>query len=262
MKVIIVDDERNAGENLQTKLKQVQNITKVEIFQSPMAALDYVKEHAVDIAFLDIEMPEMAGIEMARRLKGIHPRINIIFVTAYDRYALDAFRVKASDYLLKPVTVEGIQNALYNMRNPIAPSNERVWIQTFGNFEVFVNGKPLQISRTKAKELLAYLVDKRGTPVRPAEIAVVLWEDREYNRSMQKQTQTVISQMMKILKDAGIEEIIIKSWNNISIDKNKINCDFYRFLEGDMAAVNEYAGEYMNEYSWAEMTAGLLAYRK
>ena len=79
-----------------------------------------------------------------------------------------------------------------------------------------------------------------------------------YNRSLQNRTQTVISDMMKALRAADAADIIIKNRNSVCIDTAKVDCDYYRFLKGDVAAVNAYMGEFMNNYSWAEMIAGYL----
>ncbi|MCL2047701.1 MAG: response regulator [Defluviitaleaceae bacterium] len=260
MNVIIVDDERNAGENLQTKIEQIPAIKETTVFNNPRTALNFAEHNAIDIAFLDIEMPEISGIEMARQLKGINPKINVVFVTAYNNYAVDAFKVSASDYLIKPATIECINDALAQLRYPVSPPIPHIRIQTFGHFEVFVDGEALHITRSKAKELLAYLVDKRGTSVGAAHIAAILWEDKAYDRSLQKQTQTVITHLIKILKEAGIDDIIVRGWNSLSLDVTKFDCDYYRFLEGDTAAINAFTGEYMDEYSWAEETAAYLTF--
>lgn len=259
MNIIVVDDEPIALKNMNEKLLYISEIEEITLFDEPQSALNYLKEHSVDIAFLDIEMYDMSGLEFALLAKNILPNINIIFVTGYSEYAVDAFSIHASGYLLKPVTVERIKKEIENLRSPITlkPKN-RIFIHTFGNFEVFVDKKPLIFSRAKSKELLAYLVDRKGTSVTIAEIAAVLWEDREYNRSLQNQTQTVISNMMKTMKDANIEHIIIKKWNSIAVDITKFDCDYYSMLTWDMMAVNTYSGEYMTNYSWAELTTGML----
>lgn len=259
MNIIVVDDEPIALKNMNEKLLYISEIEEITLFDEPQSALNYLKEHSVDIAFLDIEMYDMSGLEFALLAKNILPNINIIFVTGYSEYAVDAFSIHASGYLLKPVTVERIKKEIENLRTPITlkPKN-RIFIHTFGNFEVFVDKKPLIFSRAKSKELLAYLVDRKGTSVTIAEIAAVLWEDREYNRSLQNQTQTVILNMMKTMKDANIEHIIVKKWNSIAVDITKFDCDYYNMLTWDMMAVNTYSGEYMTNYSWAELTTGML----
>jgi len=170
-----------------------------------------------------------------------------------------SYEVTASDYLLKPITKEAVENAISRLRSPVEiKTDKKVRVQTFGNFEIFVDGTPLIFSRSRAKELFAYLVDRKGASVTNTEIAAVLWDEKAYDISLKNQTQTTISEMMKTLRDNGIDDVIIKSWNQISVDKSKIDCDFYDFLNCNPSAVNAYCGEYMANYSWAEMTTAVL----
>lgn len=131
-------------------------------------------------------------------------------------------------------------------------------IQTFGNFEVFYRGKPVAFSRAKSKELLAYLIDRRGATVTTAEACGVLWEDKEYNFSLQRQFQTVVSDLVKSLKRHKSEHLIRRRRNCLSVDVSGLECDVYKLLAGDKKAKENYNGEYMSNYSWAEMTAGFL----
>lgn len=131
-------------------------------------------------------------------------------------------------------------------------------IQTFGNFEVFCDGKPMAFTRTKSKELLAYLIDRRGAAVTTAEACGILWEDKEYDFSRQRQFQTIVSDLLKSLKIHHFEHLIHRRRNCLSVDVSGLECDYYRLLEGDATAKECYNGEYMSNYSWAEMTAGFL----
>ncbi|MBQ8247341.1 MAG: hypothetical protein IJZ42_09430 [Lachnospiraceae bacterium] len=132
-------------------------------------------------------------------------------------------------------------------------------VQTFGNFEVFYKGKPVAFNRAKSKELLAYLIDRRGSTVTTSEASSVLWEDREYNNSRQRQFQTIVSDLFKSLKKYKCEHIICRKRNCLSVDVTAVECDFYALLAGDRNAFAQYNGEYMSNYSWAEMTAGYLS---
>lgn len=258
LKIIIVDDERNARESLENQMKQIPQITGIAMFQSPYEAIDYVRKNPVDVAFLDIEMPEINGIQMAMRLKAINTKINIVFVTGYSQYAAEAFDTEASDYLLKPATVERIQTALMRLRNPVLKPTSRIRIQTFGNFEVFADDKPVIFSRAKSKELLAYLIDRKGAGVTKKELSVILWEDDDYSRKRQTHLQILVSEMMKTLAAVDAGHIITKGYNSLAVDKTKFDCDFYRYLEGESRAFNMYIGEYMANYSWAEFTNAAL----
>ncbi|MDO5563527.1 MAG: hypothetical protein Q4F74_07945, partial [Synergistaceae bacterium] len=130
--------------------------------------------------------------------------------------------------------------------------------QTFGVFEVFVGDIPIHFGRAKGKELFAYLVDRKGSSVTPAEIASVLWEDEEYNLSKLKQIHTFIVDMNNTLKLVGAEDVIIKQYKSLSVNARMIDCDYYRFLNGDEKAMASFAGEYMSQYAWSEETAGYL----
>lgn len=136
---------------------------------------------------------------------------------------------------------------------------KKLCVHTFGNFEVFYDGKPLAFTRAKSKELFAYLIDRRGATVTTAEACGVLWEEKEYNFSRQRQFQTVVSELFKSLKTHRIEHLIYRRRNCLSVDVTGLECDYYRLLEGDSVARGQYSGEYMSNYSWAEMTAGFLS---
>lgn len=104
MNIIYVDDEKPALDNFCLTVRNFPNIKNLQLFQSGKEALEYARKNQVDAAFLDMEMQEMHGLELAKRLKKVNPNINIVFVTAYEQYALQAFGVDAIGYLLKPYT--------------------------------------------------------------------------------------------------------------------------------------------------------------
>ncbi len=254
---ITVDDELLVLNNLTQILKEIEPKAYIYEFSSPKKALEFAKENIIDIAFLDIEMSSVSGIELAKKLKEIYNRTNIVFVTGYSQYAFDAFSVHASGYILKPVSEESIEKVLLHLAHPL-PKRVAIGlnVKTFGNFEVFMNQTPVYFSRNKSKELFAYLIHKKGAGCTSKEIASVLFEDKPYSISLQKQVQTIISAMLKTLNEIGVSDVINKKFNHIAVDVTKINCDYYRFLNYEPEAVNEYMGEYMSNYSWAEFTIG------
>jgi len=260
MIILAVDDERRALNTLIQAIQSAVPEASVEGHFAVKDSLDFAKANKVDVAFLDIQMPEMNGLLFAMNLKEINPKTNIIFVTSYSKYALDAMELHPSGYVMKPATKEKVELELKNLRFPVlSESDKRVQVQTFGNFEVFVDGIPLKFVSARSKELFAYLIDRRGTSATPVEIAAVLWEDKPYDRSLRSQIQAAISEMIKSLKEHSLSDIINKSWNQISVDKSKVSCDYYDMLDMVPAAVNAYCGDYMANYSWAEMTAAALS---
>lgn len=267
MKILAVDDERLVRKGLVEELNKVFPGAEIDDFEDGKAAISFVKEVSesqqnIAYAFLDIKLRGMTGIELAKEIKGLMPDIKVVFCTGYSEYAFEAYAVFAKGYLMKPVTAEDIEKMLDAMdgdwRKQLRQASGILTVQTFGNFEVFVNDKLLAFKREKAKELLAYLIDRNGASATSAEIAAVLWEDKPFDRSLKSQYSTVVASLKETLREAGVEDVLIKSWNHLAIRRDKVKCDVYDFLEGDVAAINTYRGEYMNNYSWAEFTNALL----
>lgn len=258
MKIMIVDDEELAINSLKKILNAELPGSEIISFLSATDSFDYLRSNPVDIAFLDIEMGALSGLALAKKCKDLCPLVNIIFVTGFSQYSLDALKLHVSGYLLKPVRAEDLHAELDNLRHPLHKENRRVRIQTFGNFEVFVDGKPLKVPRTKCKECLAYLVDRKGAGISYSQLTSVLWENYSASRSSQKNTHKVISDLIKALKDAGVEDILNKTRTDIAIDINSVDCDYFSAISGDMRWMNSFTGEYMTNYSWAEFTLGEL----
>lgn len=265
MYVLAVDDERIMLKELTIELGQVFPNADIQGFQDPMEAEQWASDltqegKSLDYAFLDIKMRGMSGIELARRLKKLHPGTVLIFCTAYTEYAFDAVGMYAKGYLMKPISAENIVRTLdemvYDWRKSLDVQNQSFWIKTFGSFEVFVDGKPLVFEREKAKEMLAFLVDRAGATVTTEQLAVVLWEDRPYDKTLKNYVSTVLGSLRRTLHKVGKEDILIKTRNHLSLNPEKIKCDAYDYEKGVMSAVNSFRGEYMVNYSWAEFKTG------
>lgn len=112
-----------------------------------------------------------------------------------------------------------------------------------------------------SKELFAYLVDRRGSSVTTGEAYAALFEDAEDTLSGKSYFRTILHEMVNTLKKAGVEEILVKGRNSYAVIPEKIDCDYYRFLQGDPAAVNAFQNDYMAAYSWAEIRNAELGFK-
>ncbi|WP_405355404.1 response regulator [Ruminococcus sp.] len=254
MKILAADDEALALEMLVDSIKEVKPDAEIFEFSKPSKLLEFAAENQCDVAFLDIHMRGMTGVELAKKLKEAYPKINIIFVTGFDQYTGDAMMMKASGYIMKPVTPEKIKEELDDLRHPIEPkSNAVLRVQCFGNFDVFTpDGSPVHFERSKSKEVFAYLVHRHGSSCTIKEIAAALFEDEPYDSKQQAYLQKIMSAMMKSLKNIGAEKVVNKKYNSLSVNTAMLDCDYYRFEELDAGAVNSYMNEYMSQYYWAE----------
>lgn len=247
MTILLVDDEELQLLRLENEVKKVvpSDATILSFSNSSKFLKDH-KEDKIDIAFLDIEMPGMNGISLAKELKKINPLVNIIFVTAYNDYALEAYKIHASGYLSKPVTAEKIKKELDALRYPLEFKGEKkLQIKCFGNFEIFHNGEPVRFSYQKSKEVFAYLVDREGSVINVNELNAVLWEEdhKSYLRNL-------IADIVTTLKNIDCSDVFLKKHNGCCIDVNKVDCDAYEYKKGNPNAIRMYRGEYMAQYPW------------
>ena len=260
MHIIAVDDEPLALGLLVRSIQEACPTAQISKFQSGNDALQFLESNRCDAAFLDIHMRGINGLTLAKKIKDLTPQCNLIFVTGYSEYAAYALSMHASGYIIKPVSTEAVQAELEDLRHPVTLlPGALLQIRCFGNFEVFsVAGEPIKFSRTKAKELFAYLVYRRGSSCSTRELAAVLFEDNSYSNKQMLYLQKIISSMMQTLKAHNAGSVIHKSYNAISLNDETVDCDYYRFLKMDVPSINTYTGEFMTQYSWAEFVAGYL----
>lgn len=260
MKAICVDDEPLVLQLTTTLCRELPMLDDVRSFLKTADAIASIKEEPADLAILDIDMPDMNGIELAIALKEIDPDIRILFITGYAQYAVEAFAIHASGYLLKPVNKEQLENEVAHALSGVRETRKaRVFANTFGNFDLFVDGKPVSFGRTKARELMAYLIDRQGVQVNRKTIFSAMWEEGFYDRSMQKQLDVIIRSLKSTLEENGISDILEMQNGMLRVVPEKFDCDLYRFFAGDVDAINSFHGEYLSDYSWASITEAYIA---
>lgn len=252
MRILAVDDEEDALDVLVTAIGECEKDAEINAFNSPTEALNFATENPPDIAFLDVRMPGMSGLDLAKKLKAINVRVNIVFSTGYSEYAPDAFSLHASGYITKPISTRLVRRELENLRNPVETTDKRIFVRTFGNFELFVDGETLHFSRKLAKELLAYLVDRKGSAVTRRELCSVLLQDDAFTRKSQDYLTKVVKELQKTLEEAHAECIVNLDRSEYSVIPDNFSCDAYDYLKGLPNAFNNFYGEYMTQYPWAE----------
>ena len=257
MIAIAVDDESLMLGALTKAIKASADITSVADFTSCEDALDFVQSNPADIAFLDINMRGMGGLSLAEKIIGFCPDCKIVFCTGHEEYAIPAFKLHASGYLMKPVSAKDVQVEIDNIKG-IRQRQKPLTVKCFGNFEVYAKGEKLAFKRSKTKELFAFLVDRNGAGVTVAEIGVALWENDEGQKN-KNYIHQLFYDLRQSLEAVGIGEIFKRNNYFYSIDPEKIDCDYYTYLK---TGKPEFRGEYMSQYSWAEETCGLLWEKK
>ena len=260
MKVIYVDDEELARLNFRIVAEPLGEGDELHLFDDAQSTLEWVRSNDVNVAFLDLELDDdMGGMELARRLQQLRPSVVVVFVTAYSQHALEAFGVGAIGYVLKPYTCEDIRRELAKAARIRPIRSSRVYIQTIPTLQVEVNGAPLELPGGKVGELLALLVDRAGAGVSTGEAIACLWPNRPNDRNTATLMRMTAKRLMDALRKAGIEQIIGIGKRKKWIIRDMVDCDLYRILDGEPHAADCYDGEYLREYSWAEVTNAHLA---
>lgn len=261
MRVICVEDEINVLEDIVALCRDIPAVDEAFGFTKASEALDYIKNTKTNIAILDIELPETDGLKLAAKMKAVQPDISIIFATAYSKYAVDAFAMHVSGYLMKPITKKALSAEIeYALTGRVREEPAHIKVTTFDGFEVEVNGKSVEFRRSKSKELFAYLVDKCGKKADRKEVFAALWENGIYDRKIQKQLDVIVHSLKETLAEYGISEVFEIKRGVMRIFPEMIDCDVYKFLKGDIDAVNSYKGRYMPAYSWADFTEAMVTW--
>lgn len=253
MKYLVLDDEILAAEYLAALIHEIDEKAEIVIANNPVKSLELAKQQ-FHVCFIDIQMPRLNGIEFANELKKLYPKTNFIFVTGYSDFMGEAFRLDASDYIMKPANVEQIRHALENLRysEPESLAEEekhRIQITCFGNFDILIDKNPVKFKFEKTKELLAYLVHKKGARCTSKEIIANLWEEEghdSYYRMLKKDLQDVLNKLK-------CGKIIYSERGKIGLSNLEyIQCDYFKWIENTVEGRKLYHGEYMVQYSWGK----------
>ena len=254
MIAIAVDDEILVLGALVKAINASPDISEVTKFSNCDEALEFVKENPIDIAFLDINMRGMGGLALAEKIIAVRPNCKIVFCTGYEEYAIPAFKLHASGYLMKPVSAEDVQTEINNIKG-VKEKEKLLKVKCFGNFELFAKDEKLVFKRAKTKELFAFLIDRKGAGMTAKEICAVLFpEDMDDDKNSAYLRQLVLD-LKSTLKAVGAESLFRHEKPYYRIDTALIECDYLSYLA---VGKPEFHGEYMMQYSWAEYTCGML----
>ncbi|MFD1173416.1 response regulator [Oceanobacillus picturae] len=277
MKAVLVDDEPLALGFLKRQLQKVSNIHIVETFTffDSSSSTAVIKE--ADIVFMDIEMPERNGFQLAEQLLEINPSLEIIFVTAFNQYAVQAFEVHALDYLLKPVQIDRLKKTIERAEAKVKAKQQDI-TEELTNLYINVS-KELVFNLTnkeaemitwrtlRARELFLYLLHNRGRTVSKDELTELLWAEIDQEKAFSQLYTTIyhirktLSQFKSYLTLKSVQGGYMLVLSNTLIDLY----DWERRLNS-LSAIDEqtisqaeesmalYQGGYLEDYGylWAE----------
>jgi len=237
LSAVIVDDEIPVLNLLKMFLQKTGQVKVLDTFIEPTQALDNISNIRPDVVFLDIEMPEMNGLELASRLIEQDDELMVVFVTGYNQYALEAFKVNALDYILKPVNPNTIQKCISRLIKLKGSSNEKKYeesekrIDCFGELEVYGNNGLVKWATRKVEEMLAYFIVHRDSNIDGWLLGETLWPEEEPDK-VKTNLHTTLYRLRKTIKEEGLP-IDITSKNSgkglYRCSLGRLSCDLVEF---------------------------------
>ena len=243
-----------ALDSLQKLVASLRPEAELLAFTDSLAALAAAREREINVAFLETELAELNGLDLGQYLQELYPQVNLIFLSQGPDDAFDALSLHASGYIMKPASSFLLKHELGDLRHPPAEgARKRVFAQTFGNFELFVDGAPVAFKYTRTKEIVALLVNNRGAQTTNGEIIGSLWEDDGDPERKASYLSNLRQDLQNTLAKHRLTDIIVKQRGSMAIAADKIECDLYDWLANKKKSKYQYLGDYMNQYSWPEV---------
>ena len=229
IKAIVIDDEIPAINKMVNLLEKSNKVEILGTFTDPLEALRFLEITTVDTVFLDIEMPQVNGLELSSRIMDLQEKIVVIFVTAYNQYAVEAFELHALDYLMKPVTAARLQETLKRIvpREGSEVVTPAISVICFGRFAVYQGSNQVKFRTEKAEELLAFMIDHGGEFISRSEILDQLWGDFDGERAL-IHFNTTLHYVKKALSAYGSHIPFQYDRGGYVFDIQGMNCDFLK----------------------------------
>lgn len=251
MRAIIVDDEMLMIQKFVRLTKEIEDLNIVGKFDNAKDALAFCKKTSVEIAFIDVKMPQINGIALAQKLKDIREDMIIVFITAYDEYIRESNEIGGDYYIVKPYNQKVIDIMMEKVRYLAGRQSKPLYIQTFGRFLVKKDGEPIRLTG-KAKEILALIVTKRGKEISNEEIYTTIWEGRPYSNAHMSVYYNALRRLRDTLEREGLENLLITTSRGQMINTNLFDCDYYSWKDKNINGENLFEGEFLSEYTWGE----------
>ncbi|MCQ2425128.1 MAG: response regulator [Lachnospiraceae bacterium] len=255
MRAIIIDDEPLMLSQFQLLSAGIPDLTVVGQFCRGSEAVEFLKKNEAEIVFLDVMMPDMNGIECAKKIKAFLPDILTVFISAYDRYVRECNEIGGDYYIVKPCSQEILEMTVEKMKLLQKRQRKSVFIQTFGRFSVLKDGIPAKLTG-KAKEILALIVSRRGREISNEELYSTIWEDRPYSNKAMKVYYNALTRLREALEENGLSGLVISSGRGQRANTELFDCDYYDMLDSNMKDSDKFSGEFLSEYSWGEYILG------
>lgn len=268
-KAVLIDDERPALMELEFLLKQYGEVKVAGSFTNPIEAIAAIDTIKPDVVFLDINMPQLLGVDAASEILDLDPTVDIVFITAFDQYAVEAFELHALDYLLKPIGeqrfAKTMERILQKKERTAELPQGKFTVKCLGGFHAGWEGRePIKWRADKTKEIFAFLLQNRNRDISKEELLDQLWPDDDPEKAI-RQLYNGIYYIRKAMEDYGVDRNMVKIDKDYHVQFGAVELDtefFYEYgrkkgrcsVEELETIAGHYGGMYLQGeyYPWAD----------
>lgn len=251
MRVAVIDDDTKLNTLLYDKIFHNKNFY-LSVFTDTEKTVSFLSENSVDLVFLSVCSEKIDYCYIITTIKKYNDK-TVIFLTGNDdSQSVEVYRNQCDYFIKKPYKKAEIDACMERFNLLSVRLSKKVYVRTFGRFDVFVDGAALDFHNAKAKELLALCIDRVGGNVSMCEAIDKLWPERDYDEKVKKLYRKAVMSIRSVLSENGVREVFDTSRANVRIRYDMIECDYFKFLENPDKYHSLFHGEYMFDYSWAE----------
>lgn len=263
--IIIFSEKKQLAQQISKQIGGIAPQADARVFSDPLDVLSFAADkQPLGGAIIDVDSPACSSLRFLKIFHALRPSVSVIFVSKSGRYAVESFQYGAIDYLTLPLDSSRLEGALKKLQaSNHTVRSSRIYIRTFGSFEIFIGGTAIPWKNSKTKELLAFLVDSRGASVSSQAIKKALWGNAPEQKAASNY-HTTLHNLRKKLEANGLGTLLEGTRGSQRVNTDLFDCDLYdfeRYVEdgGESArrqAFSLYKGRYLenNAYPWSRLT--------
>lgn len=256
MKVIICDNKMSESAPLISELEKDKE-KEVLKFDNADNCIDFLTHIKAELIFLSVEYENCIHEKIIGMVHENYPESVICLLGSSEEQCINVTKYKCEYFLKRSSENDEIIRVL-DILELITARNSDMKIVTFGQFNIIVKNHPLNFHNSKAKELLALCIDKRGSAVSCIEAIDDLWPGREYDERSKKLYRKAVLSISMTLNENGINDFFFNSKDGCLVKTEGVNCDYFLFTKNPERYISLFNENYMSDYSWGEKTLGRL----
>lgn len=262
--IVAIDKGQEELDKVQVCARNLEGVEYLGGYTDFSEGINYLCKHEAGLVLVGTELKEVKQGKLKNSLEELVYAPAVAFMSDKTDYAYEAWKAEALDYILKPITEERLRRAVERVKyyrffqmleEKKGPCGKNIYIKCFPSFDVFINGKIVQFSYGKVKELLAFLVYQQGNWCSIDQIVVYVLENYD-EKTGKEYYRTLMYRLKHKLESYGIRHILETGYGRARINPRYFVCEYYEYLKGRREL---FQGTFMGAYGWAGDAAAYMS---